>query len=46
MHPLFILLAVLGGLTFFGPVGIFLGPLAVSFFLTALSIYSDLAKKK
>ncbi|MBI5004009.1 AI-2E family transporter [Candidatus Kaiserbacteria bacterium] len=46
MHPLFILLAVLGGVSFFGPVGIFLGPLVVSFFLTMLFIYSDLAKKK
>lgn len=46
MHPLFILLAVLGGLAFFGPLGVFLGPLAVSLFLTVLSIYSDIAKKR
>ncbi|MBM3261797.1 AI-2E family transporter, partial [Candidatus Kaiserbacteria bacterium] len=36
MHPLFILLAVLGGIMFFGPIGVFLGPLSISLFLTLL----------
>lgn len=38
LHPLLILLSVLGGLAFFGPVGLFLGPLCVSLFLALLSI--------
>ncbi|RJQ34501.1 AI-2E family transporter [Candidatus Parcubacteria bacterium] len=38
-HPLLMLVSVLGGLAFFGPVGLFLGPIAVSFFLTLLSLY-------
>lgn len=41
LHPLPVLLSVLGGITFFGPVGIFLGPLSVAFFFALLSIYSD-----
>ena len=41
LHPLFILLAVLGGIAFFGPIGVFLGPLSISLFFTLLSIYSD-----
>ncbi len=40
LHPLLILLSVLGGLAFFGPVGLFLGPLTVSLFLTLLSIHA------
>ncbi|HEY4527093.1 MAG TPA: AI-2E family transporter [Candidatus Paceibacterota bacterium] len=39
LHPLLVLLSVLGGLAFFGPVGLFLGPIAVSFFITLLSLY-------
>lgn len=41
-HPLLMLVSVLGGLAFFGPVGIFLGPIAVSFFVTLLSLYRHL----
>jgi predicted PurR-regulated permease PerM len=40
LHPLFILLSVLGGLVFFGPIGIFLGPLTISLLFAILSIYS------
>ena len=40
LHPLLILLSVLGGLAFFGPVGLFLGPLTVSLFLALLSIHA------
>lgn len=43
LHPLLVLLSVLGGLIFFGPVGIFLGPLSVSLLIALLSLYSDLA---
>jgi predicted PurR-regulated permease PerM len=41
LHPLPILLSVLGGITFFGPVGIFLGPLSIALFFALLSIYAD-----
>lgn len=37
--PLFILFAVLGGIAFFGPVGLLIGPLAVSLLYTLISIY-------
>lgn len=39
LHPLLVLLSVLGGLAFFGPVGLFLGPIAASFLITLLSLY-------
>lgn len=41
LHPLLVLVSVLGGLAFFGPVGIFLGPLTVSFLLSLLAIYTS-----
>lgn len=43
LHPLLVLLSVLGGLIYFGPAGIFLGPLTVSLFFALLSIYADLS---
>lgn len=45
LHPLLVLLAVLGGLIYFGPAGIFLGPLTVSLLFALLAIYSDFSKK-
>lgn len=44
LHPLLILLSVLGGLAFFGPIGLFLGPLTLSLLFTLLSIYSESSK--
>jgi predicted PurR-regulated permease PerM len=44
LHPLLVLLSLLGGLAFFGPVGIFLGPLTVSLLLVLLSIYTEFTK--
>ena len=41
LHPLFVMLSVLGGITFFGPIGIFLGPLILSLFFAFVSIYSQ-----
>ena len=38
-HPIFILFAVLGGLSFFGPIGLIFGPIILSLFLTLLDIY-------
>lgn len=40
IHPLLVLLSVLGGIAFFGPAGIFLGPLVISLLLGLLSIYA------
>jgi predicted PurR-regulated permease PerM len=50
VHPLLVLLSVLGGLAFFGPVGLFLGPLVIALFSALLEIYKliilDDTKKK
>lgn len=44
LHPLLVLLSVLGGLMYFGPAGIFLGPLVLSLLFAFLSIYADVAR--
>jgi predicted PurR-regulated permease PerM len=44
IHPLLILLSVLGGLALFGPGGLFLGPLVISLLLGLLSIYTPTPK--
>ena len=41
LHPLLVLLSVLGGITFFGPIGIFMGPLALSLLFAFLTIYTS-----
>lgn len=46
IHPLIILLSVLGGLVFYGPAGVFLGPLTVSLLVSLLSIYAPDDTKK
>jgi predicted PurR-regulated permease PerM len=46
LPALVILLAVLGGLAFFGPAGIFLGPLTISLLLALFSLYSDNGKRR
>lgn len=46
LHPLLVLLAVLGGLAFFGPIGIFLGPLTVSFLLAILELHFFMSKQR
>lgn len=46
IHPLLILLSVLGGLSMFGPEGVFLGPLVVSLLIGLLSIYSPSDKER
>lgn len=43
LHPLFILLAVLGGIALFGPIGIFLGPLTLSLLFAFITIYTAFA---
>ncbi len=44
IHPFLILLAVLSGLTFFGPIGFILGPIVLALLISLLEIYSG-AKK-
>ena len=39
IHPLFILLSVLGGLNLFGPIGFLLGPVILSLFAALLELY-------
>lgn len=46
MHPLIILLSVLGGLVLFGPVGFVAGPVTLSLLLALLDIYPMLFKKE
>ena len=40
LHPLVILLSVLGGIVLYGPVGIFLGPLTISFLFAVYTVYT------
>ncbi len=44
LHPLLILLSVLGGLSLFGPIGFILGPLAISLLFALLDIYAEVVK--
>jgi predicted PurR-regulated permease PerM len=39
VHPLLVLLSVLGGLAFFGPIGLFLGPLVIALLSALVEIY-------
>ena len=45
LHPLVVFLSVFGGLAFFGPAGIFLGPLCTSLLFALLSIYQHILKR-
>jgi len=46
LHPLLVILSVLGGVAFLGPIGFLLGPLSVSLFFAFLDIYVYLLKKE
>ncbi len=46
IHPLIVLLSVLGGIAFFGPVGLLIGPLTVSFLFALLEIHFSMSGKK
>lgn len=46
LHPLIVLLSVLGGLAFFGPVGLFLGPLCTSLLFALISIHPHTYKQQ
>lgn len=39
LHPFMVLLAVLGGIVVFGPIGFVLGPVALSLFIVLLDLY-------
>ncbi len=41
IHPFLILISVLGGLSFFGPVGFVLGPIVLAFLFALLDIYKS-----
>src|SRR3989344_3564133 len=45
LHPLLVMLSVLGGIGFFGPIGLLLGPIAMSLLLALIDIYLYILKK-
>lgn len=45
IHSFFILLSVIAGLTFFGPLGVLIGPLTLSLFFALLDIYAISVKE-
>jgi predicted PurR-regulated permease PerM len=46
IHPLLILLSVLGGITYFGVTGFILGPIVLSFMFTLFAIYKPIILKE
>lgn len=46
LHPLLILLSVLGGVVFFGPVGLLLGPIILSLLFALLDIYYHIINRR
>lgn len=46
LHPFLILLSILGGIIFFGPLGFLLGPLSFSLLFAFTEIYSIIHKEK
>jgi predicted PurR-regulated permease PerM len=46
LHPFLILLSILGGIAFFGPLGFLLGPLVLSLLFALLEIYSTILKER
>lgn len=45
LHPLIALLAILGGVVFFGPLGFILGPVIIALFVALLEIYAHIHKQ-
>jgi len=43
---LFIILSILGGMAFFGPIGFILGPFVLSFFISVMHFYAELLYNK
>jgi predicted PurR-regulated permease PerM len=46
IHPFLVLLTVLGGIAFFGPIGIIMGPIMLAFFFALLDIYPTIIQNK
>lgn len=46
LHPLLVLLSVLGGIIFFGPIGFLMGPLTLSFVITLFDTYAASSRIK
>jgi len=46
VHPFFILLSVIGGLAFFGPIGFLLGPVVLSLLFAMIEIYKFLVNSE
>lgn len=46
LHPFLILLSILGGLSFFGPLGFLLGPLVLSLLFVLIEIYYIISKEQ
>lgn len=44
LHPFLVLLSILGGIGFFGPIGFILGPLVLSFLFALLEIYLSISR--
>lgn len=42
IHPMIILISVLGGIGLFGPLGFLIGPLVIAFFFTLLDVYQQM----
>ena len=45
IHPYIILLSILGGIAFFGPIGFLIGPLVVALLLALLKIYKKFVRQ-
>lgn len=41
LHPFFIFVSILGGVTFFGPIGFMIGPMIITTFVVLLDIYRE-----
>jgi predicted PurR-regulated permease PerM len=46
LHPFLILLSVLGGVSFFGPLGFLFGPLSLSLLFASLEVHSSVHKER
>lgn len=44
IHPFFILISVLGGLSFFGPIGFLMGPVILSLLFALIDIYPEVTE--
>lgn len=46
IHPLLVLFSILGGISLMGPIGILIGPLAISFMYVLMSVYKAEVKEE